>query len=416
MELATEIVRPLTFEVWFFGTFPNGLPEGKGIEYARRKFKRDVPKFDEKTIREYWMRWNERPEVIARNQETLLRAIPSKRVLRTWSHACIMSATRDFYGIQVMQVLAKPDMFRHSHVRWQQEFNAHAEKFIENLACMMFDYVVLACAGEARHGPNHVKHYIDGIRRGGSRESVYSEARNFSPRDILTKCISLFRDYSWPSSYGGDKWADIAEAGLKFWTLPRDGFIDHCVDLCHNGGTAFNKSESNIFTMRYTDHHRYQKYLDEKRYITPLDYIKKYGCSLSIYLQRLLIQACRLGVIDHTQWEPLVIKRIVAQLAGIKPPFDNDIWRSVNLDIMYVLEYERIKWGIQLLGKIERVGGGYDDDDEETEECENECEEECEEWDSDNEEPIEPKYTPTPTPPGYKNTTKYDYTTSNNSR
>lgn len=53
----------------------------------------------------------------------------------------------------------------------------------------------------------------------------------------------IFSRPGWRSSYGGKKWANIAEAGEFFWngTVGAAVFVDRVFDLQHNGGRVFNK-------------------------------------------------------------------------------------------------------------------------------------------------------------------------------
>ena len=54
---------------------------------------------------------------------------------------------------------------------------------------------------------------------------------------------SLFRDNFWNPAYGGEKWANIAQAVHAFLTRtwPHGMFVDRVFDLRHNGGVLFDK-------------------------------------------------------------------------------------------------------------------------------------------------------------------------------
>jgi pyruvate,orthophosphate dikinase len=60
--------------------------------------------------------------------------------------------------------------------------------------------------------------------------------------EYFAGCRAVFAQQS-STSYGGKKWADIAEAGLFFWdgTVDAAVFVDRVFDLQHNGGRVFNK-------------------------------------------------------------------------------------------------------------------------------------------------------------------------------
>jgi hypothetical protein len=52
----------------------------------------------------------------------------------------------------------------------------------------------------------------------------------------------LFSKGFWAgNAYGGVKWGDIINAALLYKKIPDKIFVDHVIDLCHNGGTAFDK-------------------------------------------------------------------------------------------------------------------------------------------------------------------------------
>jgi hypothetical protein len=124
------------------------------------------------------------------------------------------------------------------------------------LARAFADYITLICAGEARHGRSSGPGYIPAPYMDSSsysRERVYFHATRYDPVALLEGCHALFaRDVDfgvrpWHIGYGGHSWARIARAGLAYWREVREGelsvatWVDHVVNLTHNGGLMFNK-------------------------------------------------------------------------------------------------------------------------------------------------------------------------------
>lgn len=117
----------------------------------------------------------------------------------------------------------------------------------ERLANIMFDYLTLASLGEARHAPRFggVK-FLSAMQwaQHTDRATVTPiMAEFYNPDEFLPLLITMFDDKVWGGSYGGPKWAEIARSAWMFrckkWNAVT--FIDHAVDLCHNGGLAFGK-------------------------------------------------------------------------------------------------------------------------------------------------------------------------------
>jgi hypothetical protein len=163
-------------------------------------------------------------------------------------------------------------LMRAAHaVQWRNRVVRYAEHYANTLARNFFDFLTMACYGEARYRQGSSFTFDDPSLKQG-RSSAYQSALRFDPRDLLPKLVYVFNHYAWGGSYGGKKWGKIAETASlyfrpEFRTVPV-AFVDHCVDLAHNGGLAFNKgyiianpsSESSYMTM-----------LDEKRNGSLLD-------------------------------------------------------------------------------------------------------------------------------------------------
>lgn len=88
---------------------------------------------------------------------------------------------------------------------------------------------------------------------------------------FLRCAVEVFRDYTWDRSFGGPKWATIAETALMFVTgkITHSLFVDRVFDLQHNSGHVFNKH-----VMVEVDF-RLHRVLDEKKYVkTVADFMR----------------------------------------------------------------------------------------------------------------------------------------------
>src|SRR3990167_4646165 len=82
---------------------------------------------------------------------------------------------------------------------------------------------------------------------------------------MLPVLVWCFNAHQWGGSYGGPKWGKIARAAALYYTLrgAPTVFADHCVDLDHNGGLAFDKG---YILKNSADRMGYMKMLDAKRH------------------------------------------------------------------------------------------------------------------------------------------------------
>lgn len=140
----------------------------------------------------------------------------------------------------------------------------HAE-YGQRFARNLFDYLTVASIGEARHAKVAL-----GLKGGPpkSRKDVYIRAHQHDPRHLLAVSQWVFGYHLKGGSYGGPKWAKIAQTAMEYLTKPYYRnfplvYADHCVDLAHNGGLAFNKGY--IFSMPSKGEAAYMKVLDVKR-------------------------------------------------------------------------------------------------------------------------------------------------------
>lgn len=140
------------------------------------------------------------------------------------------------------------------------EFAPFKQEYEHTLARNLFDYLVMACVGEARH-KGGLKWPAE--KKPCERKEAWELAMNYDPRQVLPLMERVFGGLNWGGGgFGGAAWANIAKSAgyyFKFRNMPVV-FADHVVDLSHNGGIAFNKGY--LLRMKYP---RYMEMLDTKR-------------------------------------------------------------------------------------------------------------------------------------------------------
>lgn len=161
----------------------------------------------------------------------------------------LIPAVSAFYALQSIEASPKftqGDMFLQSQGKFIEDFTAYKREFENKLARVLFDYLALACFGEARHAtPSVIKETVlfDSDHGMLPRNSAYHKAPAHDPKKFLPFFIKLFKNrMAFPcGSVGGESWAKIAEGALMYFTKAPAVFIDHVVDLSHNGGICFDK-------------------------------------------------------------------------------------------------------------------------------------------------------------------------------
>ena len=208
-------------------------------------------------------------------------------------------------------VLSMINNMKQGSLYFRLEDDIHAlhamhKKYTSQLAGAFFDYISLACFGEARHAINQASFYIHQIcykwNTNDDQENVkvrtksYRHSLKFDPHLFLPTLVELFETGEWKdNSYGGQKWADIAKAGLMYNDMPDTVFIDHAVDLSHNGGSMFNKD---ILFLQHSAGN-YLRMLDDKRHLKSIlvnDFLQKFPIALSV--KPFLKMASKFGLID----------------------------------------------------------------------------------------------------------------------
>jgi hypothetical protein len=257
----------------------------------------------------------------------------------------VVHACATFYSILALEQLVhgKVETFKRSHETWMEEFTEYKDRYVQQLALMMRDYLIMGCYGEARHISK-----MDGIAwdKYESHWNKYpfkhSEKRcvpvttmvDYRPQEVLEHLAEMFRMPGWSSSYGGLKWAKIADTALLYWNkdLPVEAWVDHCVDLTHNGGCAFNKFNYSILLLPPRIYGIvFQHLLDKKAIFQPtgvIALVNRYfgNDGQFVYLVR---RADALGLIDQFAYCRYMSKAQYPR--PMDPPIYSDEWAWENL-------------------------------------------------------------------------------------
>jgi len=199
--------------------------------------------------------------------------VPQGEVTYVPSGTCrdIYTAVCTMYTLEECRVIALQPMKRkrleaHGGIAeylWRREVLAYANEYQARFAHNLFDYLTVASIGEARHAGQPLG--LAGKPSG--RHAVYKAAHAHDPRELIPKSIEIFTHHLKGGSYGGPKWSKIAQTAAEYfqpmYQKAPTVYADHCVDLAHNGGLAFNKGY--IFTMPSGGNTVYFKALDIKR-------------------------------------------------------------------------------------------------------------------------------------------------------
>lgn len=153
----------------------------------------------------------------------------------------------DFYFLEAMRAgitmakSANPDLdFSRSVERLEQDVNKTFNKYVEIIEERVRLYIWAAALGEARHAHRMCENAIEEIDGNNmSRTSVYDLAHKFPlTAENIQTVYDIFEQDNWStSSFGGENWQNIVDA----LNLEGATFIDHVIDLEHNGGNVFTK-------------------------------------------------------------------------------------------------------------------------------------------------------------------------------
>lgn len=159
----------------------------------------------------------------------------------------------DFYFLEAIKaalVFAKagnPELaFSHSIERLENDIDALEFEILPNIALRTFVYLYAACFGEARHAREEqaeTRYLVDTTKK--HRGDCYSMITEYAPtRENINALVDIFSKQKWSRAFGGEAWGNIAKALHMYGKIPDAAFVDHVIDLEHNGGNVFNKDDA----------------------------------------------------------------------------------------------------------------------------------------------------------------------------
>lgn len=158
----------------------------------------------------------------------------------------------DFYILHALQAGIRSEvgnnpekMFSKAVEKLTADVELTSLDIVPNIALRSFVYLYAACLGEARHARESLaKESFIPETIAMHREGLYRAITEYRPTPSnINILISVFSQ-KWSSGFGGKAWRNIAEALKMYFTHPAEVFVDHIIDLEHNGGCVFNKSDA----------------------------------------------------------------------------------------------------------------------------------------------------------------------------
>ena len=178
----------------------------------------------------------------------------------------------DFYYLEAMKAgltmakSANPEIeYRHSVERLERDLETEYARLSKSIALRVYVYLWAAALGEARHASGRVGAYISETK-GSSRDSVFYHSLEYFPDEHNTNALlDVLGSKGWSSSYGGKKWYEIVQGMMLYGKISDAAFIDHAVDLEHNGGCVFDKFSGKDVILFNCEGYRYlHSFLDYK--------------------------------------------------------------------------------------------------------------------------------------------------------
>lgn len=241
---------------------------------------------------------------------------------------------QEFYAIEAISALLSANQgnnlepMRHSHSRWYRDFHDFRDEYILKFASAIYDYTISVVAAELRHCRSKASQYIqDYYSSDQPRDEVYHNCSVFNKSDILKAGLRMFDTgrVTWSSSYGGEKWKQIAKAGLLKGKVSDSVFVDHCVDLSHNCSIYFDK-KAGIFYLQNLP--QYKELLDLKRVCAPQVLL---STRQGFQFHRLLSRANTLHILEgKAEGDPHLSSRSEAETLLLA--YHPVVWGSKRLD------------------------------------------------------------------------------------
>lgn len=164
-----------------------------------------------------------------------------------------LSHIMDFYYLEAMSAFTDEKLGSKAGEKWREDVLRERADMAGQLALSFRNYLFVAGVGEMRHANNRCKWWLAEVPPGATRSEACSLSMLYDPGANFPVLVEGFRQH-WPGGgYGGLKWADCMEAGAQYGVWSDVMFVDHAVDLEHNGGCVFDKgSAANLVRLSLT--------------------------------------------------------------------------------------------------------------------------------------------------------------------
>lgn len=175
----------------------------------------------------------------------------------------------DFYFLEALRagmIMNKAqNQFRHSFERLERDVDNAFSQLCHTMAPRIRFYLWAAGLGEARHAWRICTYAISEIE-GNDRGTIFENAVNYPMTQENIEVLKGVFKQSWGGAFGGRAWLDIVEAVEMYGNVSDATFIDHTVDLEHNSGSVFTKSEggNDIVKLNVNAMYRFRPFLNVK--------------------------------------------------------------------------------------------------------------------------------------------------------
>lgn len=181
-------------------------------------------------------------------------------------NVCVNTILNTFYAHSLMTHIAstKPTQRHPCAVeKYQQDLASFGEETFPYYADLIFSYLVVVLAGEARHlnpfvqilKPLRLLRSSMRLFRGrvpisGARTRAHNLAINSllagNVETFLCGTVETFNKLNWGEGYGGTNWGKIAETAFEYAQEKMEVFVflDRVFALRHNSGRLFDKHPS----------------------------------------------------------------------------------------------------------------------------------------------------------------------------
>lgn len=148
-----------------------------------------------------------------------------------------ISQVMDFYYAEAIASETKQARNWRAGEKLVEDATILRDRLADYLAPALYNYLIVACYGEAEHSAYAAAGLY--FKQSGN----YRRALSFKPESMIETLRCIFETQQWEGGFGGKKWAHICEELTKVGTMPKVAWVDHLIDLEHNGGSAFDKEE-----------------------------------------------------------------------------------------------------------------------------------------------------------------------------